>query len=75
MATCPHCKGHLTDGHRCPRRRGFVVAESIAYAFAGGLAGWLLLMAFDPHSQTNMDLVAIVAGSVVAIAITRLLRG
>jgi hypothetical protein len=32
-------------------------------------------MAFDPHSQTNMDLVAIVAGSVVAIAITRLLRG
>jgi hypothetical protein len=46
----------------------------IACAFAGGLAGWLLLMAFDPRSQTNMDLVAIVAGATVAVAINRLLR-
>jgi hypothetical protein len=74
MATCPRCKGHLTDGHRCPKRRGFVAAEIIASGLAGGLAGWFLLAVFDPRSQTNMDLVAIVAGLVVAVAINRLLR-
>ena len=32
MATCPQCKGHLTEGHRCPRRRIYVVAEIVACA-------------------------------------------
>jgi hypothetical protein len=76
MATCPHCKGHLTDGHRCPRRRGFVFAEILACAFAGGLAGLFLLAAFDPRGQaTDMDVIAMSVGAVVAVGINRLLRG
>jgi hypothetical protein len=76
MATCPHCKGHLTDGHRCRKRRVFVFAEIAASALLGGLAGWMLLAAFDPRGQAvDMDLIAIVAGALVAVGINRLLRG
>ena len=76
MATCPHCKGHLTDGHRCPRRRWVVVAEIVASAIAGGLGGLLLLAAFDPRGQiTDMDGVAIGSGMLVAIVINRFMRG
>ena len=75
MATCPRCKGYLGDGHRCPRRRGFVVAEIIASGLVGALASYLLLAAFDPRGQaTDMDLIAIVAGATVAIGINRFLR-
>lgn len=76
MATCPHCKGHLTDGHRCPKRRVYVFAEIAACAVLGGLAGWLLLAAFDPQGQaTDMDLIAIVGGALVAVGSNRLVRG
>lgn len=75
MATCPHCKGHLTEGHRCPRRRIYVVAEILGSAIAGGLAGLLILAAFDPHSQaTDMDTTAILGGAAAAIIINRFLR-
>jgi hypothetical protein len=75
MATCPHCKGHLTEGHRCPRRRIYVVAEIFASGIAGGLAGLLLLAAFDPRGQvTDMDATAIVGGAIVAIGLNRVLR-
>ena len=75
MATCPNCKGHLTDGHRCPRRRGFIIAEIIASAFAGAVVGLFLLAAFDPRGQaTDMDAVAMTVGALVAVAINRLLR-
>ena len=75
MATCPHCKGHLTDGHRCPRRRIFVVLEVIAAAIAGGLGGLLLLAAFDPRGQvTDMDGIAMAAGAFVAVGINRFIR-
>jgi hypothetical protein len=54
----------------------FVVAEIAASAILGGLAGWMLLAAFDPRGQAvDMDLVAIVAGALVAIGINRFLRG
>jgi hypothetical protein len=76
MATCPHCKGHLTEGHRCPRRRIYVVAEIIASGIAGGLAGLLLLAAFDPRGQvTDMDVTSIIGGAIIAIGLNRVLRG
>jgi hypothetical protein len=76
MATCPRCKGHLTEGHRCPRRRLYLVVEIIASGIAGGVAGLLLLAAFDPHGQaTDMDATAIITGVVVAIGLNRILRG
>jgi hypothetical protein len=75
MATCPNCKGHLTEGHRCPRRRVYVVAEIIASGIVGGLAGLLLLAAFDPRGQaTDMDATAIIGGAVVAVGLNRILR-
>jgi hypothetical protein len=75
MSTCPHCKGHLTDGHRCPRRRGLVAAEIVACAIVGGLVSLLLLAFFDPfHQATDMDTVAILAGAIVAVGINRFLR-
>jgi len=74
LATCPHCKGHLTDGHRCPRRTSFVVAEIIASALLGGFASWLTLAAFDPRGQVNLDLLAFAIGALVAVGINRFVR-
>jgi hypothetical protein len=75
MATCPHCKGHLTEGHRCPPRTRLVAVEIVASGLAGGLAALFLLAAFDPRGQaTDMDLVSFVVGALVGIGINRLLR-
>jgi hypothetical protein len=76
MATCPLCHGHLTEGHRCPKRRTYVVAEIIASGFAGALASFLLLAAFDPFGQaTDLEAPAVIGGLVVGIGLNRLLRG
>ena len=75
MATCPRCKGHLTDGHRCPKRHSFVALEIGACALGGGIAALLLLAAFDPRGQaTDMDAATFFIGALVAVAINRALR-
>ena len=75
MATCPRCKGHLTESHRCPRRPIFVAIEIILWAFAGGFAGLLLVALFDPHSQmTDIDSISAIAGALVAVGLNRALR-
>lgn len=77
MATCPRCKGHLTDSHKCPRRPTVVAAEMTAAALAGGFAGLVLLAILDPKEQiTDLDVILVVVGSaVLAAGITRALRG
>lgn len=76
MATCPRCKGHLTDSHRCPRRPLFVAAEITAAALAGGFAGLLLVALFDPQGQiTDVDTISVVAGALIAVGMNRALRG
>lgn len=75
MATCPRCKGHLNDSHRCPRRPVVVVAEAAAAAVLGGFAGLLLVALFDPSGQSaDLDLLSVMAGALVAVGITRALR-
>jgi hypothetical protein len=78
MATCPYCKGHLTDGHRCPGklRRYFVVVEIFASAIAGAVVGLLILSAFDPFNQAaDKDYAtAIILGILAGIGINRLIR-
>ena len=75
MATCPRCKGHLTDGHRCPRGRAFVAIEIAGVALLGGFMGLLLVAVFDPRGQiTDVDGVSAVAGALVAVGINRALR-
>lgn len=75
MATCPRCKGHLTEFHRCPRRPLFIAVEIALWAMVGGFAGILLVALFDPHGRiTDLDAISAVAGALVAVGINRALR-
>ena len=76
MSTCPRCKGHLTEFHKCPRRRAIVAAEMIASALAGGFAGLLLVALFDRAGQiTDGDYsISVIAGALIAIGLHRALR-
>jgi uncharacterized membrane protein YeaQ/YmgE (transglycosylase-associated protein family) len=77
MATCPRCKGHLTDSHKCPRRPLIVAAEITAAALAGGFVGLLLVAVFDQASQIPDGdyVISAFAGAMIAIGIHRALRG
>ena len=75
MSTCPRCKGHLTDSHKCSRRHAVVGIEIALAAIAGGVAALLLLAVLDPHGRlANIDSAVVVAGALAAIGLTRLLR-
>lgn len=76
MATCPRCKGHLTDSHRCPRRPVIVAAEMIAAALGGAFIGLLLVAIFDRAGQiTDADYsISVIAGALIAIGMHRALR-
>ena len=75
MATCPRCKGHLTDSHRCPRRAYLTALEVGAVALLGAFGGLLLVAIFDPHGQiTDVDSISAAAGALVAVGINRALR-
>ena len=74
MATCPRCKGHLTDNHRCPRSRGRIAFETGLAAVAGGLFALLLFAIVDPHGQSALDGILLVGGALAGIGIDRLLR-
>jgi uncharacterized paraquat-inducible protein A len=73
MATCPRCRGHLTDSHRCPKRRGRVLAEIIACGIVGAVLGLLLFAVFLPRD--DMDAIGILGGAALAIGVNRVLRG
>ena len=77
MATCPRCKGHLTDSHKCPRRPLIVATEITAAALAGGFAGLLLVAIFDHRGQLgDVDYsIAIIAGGLIGVGLHRALRG
>jgi hypothetical protein len=53
-----------------------VAAEITASALAGGFAGLLLLVIFDPREQiTDLDLILVVAASaLIGVGINRALR-
>lgn len=75
MATCPRCKGHLTDSHRCPRRSYMVALEIIAAGVVGGFAGLLLVAVFDPRGQiTDVDSISLIVGALAGVGINRALR-
>ena len=75
MATCPRCHGHLTDTHRCPRRRGKVAAEITLAAILGGLAALVVVALVDPGAHlTHIDTAAITVGVFGGIGLDRLLR-
>ena len=76
MATCPRCHGHLTDSHRCSRRRARVAAEITLAALAGGLAALIMVALVDPAGElTYIGPTAVTIGVFGGIGLDRLLRG
>ena len=76
MATCPRCHGHLTDNHRCSRRRTRVAAEITLAALAGGLGALLVVSLVDPGGElTYIGPAAVTIGVFGGIGLDRLLRG
>ena len=76
MATCPRCRGHLTDTHRCPRRPALVAVEISLAALAGGLVALMVVALVDPAGHlTHIDTAAITVGVLAGIGLDRLLRG
>ncbi len=74
MATCPRCKGPLTDSHRCPRRPLRVAIEMSACTLAGGMAGLLVAVVLDPHGSAGGDALLVVTGAVLGLGIERAIR-
>ena len=74
MATCPHCKGHLTDSHRCPRRPAVIATEIAVVGLAGGFAGLLTSVALNPGGLSATDAIAIATGAGIAIGVERFVR-
>jgi hypothetical protein len=74
MATCPNCKGHLTENHRCPRSRGRILFETGLAAIAGGLFALLIFSIVDPHGQSALDGVLLVGGALAGVGLDRLIR-
>ena len=54
MATCPRCKGFLSDNHKCPRRPFFVAAEIVAAGLVGGFAALLFVALIDPAAYGRL---------------------
>ena len=75
MATCPRCKGHLTENHRCPRSPARKIFETSLAAVGGALAMLLLLSLVDPHGQTSSDGVLLVGGALAGVGLDKWLRG
>jgi hypothetical protein len=74
MATCPRCKGHLTDAHVCPRRPVAAATEILASALAGGIIGLLLVVLLDPRGEPRNDILSVVFGALIGVGIDRVLR-
>jgi hypothetical protein len=52
-----------------------VIIEIVATALGGGLAGLLLLAAFDPRGQiADLDVITFIGGAAVAVGVNRLIR-
>jgi hypothetical protein len=51
-----------------------IFLEITAATLAGGIAGILLLAAFDPRGATNMDAFAFLLGAVAGFGINRFVR-
>jgi hypothetical protein len=75
MATCPRCKGHLTENHVCPRSSKRMVFEVILAATAGALGALLITSLIDPHGQMAMDAVFLIGGALVGVGLDRWIRG
>jgi hypothetical protein len=75
MATCPRCKGHLTDTHRCPRRPVVVATEITLAGLVGAFLALFVVALTVPQGRLIIDLSAILLGALGGVGIDRYLRG
>jgi hypothetical protein len=75
MATCPRCRGHLTEDHRCPRSPARKALELSIAALGGGLGALLVMALVDPHGQIGFDGVVLLGGALAGVGIDRWMRG
>ena len=75
MATCPRCKGHLTDSHRCPRRPLVVGVEITLAGLAGALVGLIVAAITVPQGRLIVDHIAMLVGALAGVGIDRYVRG
>lgn len=75
MATCPRCKGHLTDSHRCPRRPLVVAVEVTLAALAGAFVALLVAALTVPQGRLVVDLSAMLIGALCGVGLDRYFRG
>jgi hypothetical protein len=75
MATCPRCRGPLTETHVCPRRPFAEAFRAITVSIAGGLAAIVIFSLIDTEQRyAHLDLWMFVAGSLGARGIQIYLR-
>jgi hypothetical protein len=75
MATCPRCRGHLTDTHRCPRRPRRTFTRIAIAGLAGALVAMAAIALVDPEGRlAHIDALVITAGLGAGIGLDQLLR-
>lgn len=73
MATCPHCRGHLTEHHRCPALKRALAIDLSVSALVGGLSALAFVAIFDPQQVTvDLDALVFALGAVLALGVRTL---
>lgn len=73
MATCPRCRGALTDHHRCPRGRFNWLLEALVTLGLGGAVGAALCYVIQEKPAIFLVLSYAALGSVLALAMRQAL--
>jgi hypothetical protein len=78
MATCPHCKEFLDEGHVCPGR-GMrvvwdVVSMTLGVAVGAALGAAFFLLVGNLVGRPDLELAGLILGALVGFVITRSVR-
>ena len=73
MATCPRCRGALSDNHRCPKSPFYWLIDAFFTAGAGGGVGASLCYVLQERPASFLVLSYAALGSVLAIAMRQAL--
>ena len=74
MATCPRCKGHLTENHRCPRSPARKMVEVSLAALGGAFVALLAMSLVDPNGHFPFEGVLLVGGALAGVGLDRWFR-
>jgi hypothetical protein len=75
VATCPRCKGPLTETHQCPRRPVAEALWAIGISIAGGLSVFVIFSLIDTQQRyAHLDPWVFLIGCLAARGIQIYLR-